>query len=121
MAEVAALNVGDVIQPENGGMAALRVRGKGSKARTVPLLMAGYRAIQEYLGDRTDADNEPLLNCNYRGNTGRRISRAGIQERFLVLATRAGIPENKRHPHCMRHGFATRILFESSVPGAFTQ
>jgi len=44
--------------------------------------MDGYRAIQEHLGDRTDADTEPLLTCTYRGNTGRRISRTGIQERF---------------------------------------
>ena len=117
VAEVATLNVGDVIQPENGGMAALRVRGKGSKARTVPLLMDGYRAVTEYLGDRVDADTEPLLTCTYRGRTGRRMSRAGIQERFMVLAARAGIPADKRHPHCMRHGFATRMLFESSVPG----
>ena len=117
VAEVTALNVGDVIQPENGGMAAMRVRGKGSKARTVSLLMDGYRAVTAYIGDRVGADTEPLLTCTYRGRTGRRMSRAGIQERFMVLAARAGIPADKRHPHCMRHGFATRMLFESSVPG----
>jgi len=34
VAEVAALNVGDVIQPENAGMAAMRVRGRAaSRAR----------------------------------------------------------------------------------------
>jgi len=34
-----------------------------------------------------------------------------------MLATRAGIPENKRHPHCMRHGFATRMLFDTKTIG----
>jgi integrase/recombinase XerC len=45
VAEAAALDVGDVIHPEDDAMPAIRVRGKGSKARTIPLGMAGYKAI----------------------------------------------------------------------------
>ena len=45
VAETASLNVADVIHPEDDAMPAIRVRGKGSKARTIPLGMAGYKAI----------------------------------------------------------------------------
>ena len=33
------------------------------------------------------------------------------------LARETGIPAEKRHPHCMRHGFATRILFDTKTIG----
>ena len=49
VAEAVALNVSDVIHPNDDGLAAIRVRGKGSKARTVPLGVAAYQAIQNYL------------------------------------------------------------------------
>ena len=35
----------------------------------------------------------------------------------MNLAARAGIPAEKRHPHCMRHGFATRMLFDTKTIG----
>ena len=46
VAETASLNVADVIHPEDDAMPAIRVRGKGSKARTIPLGTAGYKAIK---------------------------------------------------------------------------
>ena len=42
---------------------------------------------------------------------------AAIQKRFKKLAREAGIPAEKRFPHCMRHGFATRMLFETNTIG----
>ena len=118
VAETASLNVADVIHPEGDAMPAIRVRGKGSKERRVPLLMEGYKAIQDYLDDRGVAvDSNPLLVCTYSGDSTRRLSSSSIQERFGILASHANIPESKRHPHAMRHGFATRMLFEASVPG----
>ena len=117
-AETAALNVADVIHPDDDAMPAIRVRGKGSKARTVPLGVVAYHAIQDYLDERGDAmESDPLLVCTYSGDNTRRMSNSCIQERFGLLASHADIPEPKRHPHAMRHGFATRMLFESNVPG----
>jgi len=49
VAEVCALDVGDVIPPKDGGLAALSIRGKGSKARAVPLGGPAYQAITAYL------------------------------------------------------------------------
>ena len=117
VAEVAALDVRDVTAPTGDGLAALRVRGKGRKVRTVPLGREAYRATRAYLRERGQAGGrDALLVCSYGGRT-KRMSRRGIQERFSVLATMAGLPPDKRHPHAMRHGFGTRMLFESNAPG----
>ncbi|MDP7346561.1 MAG: site-specific integrase, partial [Anaerolineales bacterium] len=47
----------------------------------------------------------------------RPMGTAAIQKRFKKLAREAGIPAEKRHPHCMRHGFATRMLFDTKTIG----
>lgn len=120
LAEVAALNVGDAFLDvgRGNGLAHFRVNGKGSKERTVPIGEKAYEAIVEYLEERSDRDvSAPLFACAYAGETGRRMSKRGLQERFKVLAERAGLSKDKRHPHAMRHGFATRMLFQSHAPG----
>ena len=74
-------------------MPAIRVRGKGSKARTVPLGVAAYHAIQDYLDERGDAmESDPLLVCTYSGDSTRRMSNSCIQERFRLLTSHARIP-----------------------------
>ena len=47
----------------------------------------------------------------------RPMTRRAIQDRFKNLAAAAGIPAEKHFPHCMRHGFATRMLFETNTIG----
>ena len=47
----------------------------------------------------------------------RPMTRRAIQDRFMKLAARAGVPAEKRFPHCMRHGFATRMLFDTTTIG----
>ena len=84
------------------------------------LTKADYGAIQDYVDERADtAGANPLLACCYAGDSVRRMGlrRAAYINGLPILAKQAGIPANKRHPHAMRHGFATRMLFESSVPG----
>ena len=94
LAEVAALNIGDVVPDVGDGLPHLRVRGKGSKDRTVPIGENAYKAIGEYLKERSDRDADaPLLVCTYASETGRRMSRRGLQERFKVLAERGGSPK----------------------------
>ena len=118
VAEVAALNLVDVLEPEGEHMPALRVCGKGKKQRTVPLIQPAYEAICAYLNDRVDTvDRNPLLVCTYNGNRVQRMSTRALHKRFAVLAKRAGIAPDKRHRHCARHGYATRMLFEAKVPG----
>ncbi len=47
----------------------------------------------------------------------RPMTRRAIQDRFMNLAARAGIPPEKHFPHCMWHGFATRMLFDTKTIG----
>ena len=118
VAEVASLNLADVMKPDDEHMPALRVRGKGKKQRTVPLIQPAYDAICEYLNGRVDTvGRNPLLVCTYKGSLVHRMSTRALHKRFAMLAKRAGIAPDKRHPHSARHGYATRMLFEAKVPG----
>ena len=120
LSEVADLNVGHVVPHvgNDGGLAHFRVSGKGSKERKVPIGENAHKAIVEYLEERSGRNADaPLFACTYAGETGRRMSRRGLQERFKILAERAGLSKDKHHPHVMRHGFATRMLFQSHAPG----
>ena len=111
IAEATALEIGDVAAPNGDGMGALMVRGKGNKARTLPICSDAFSAISSYISDRV---NEPVFLVL---NGSRPMTRRGIQDRFMNLAARAGIPPEKRFPHCMRHGFATRMLFDTKTIG----
>jgi len=59
----------------------------------------------------------PLLACSYGGDSVRRMATCGLQKRFANLAKHAGIPTDKHHLHAMRHGFATRMLFDTKTIG----
>ena len=83
ISELAALNVESIAWSER----TLRLWGKGSKERIVPL----YRRA---------------LLISARGN---RMSAAMLRRRFHTLATLAGIPADIA-PHVMRHTFATDLL-----------
>ncbi len=111
IAEVTALDIGDVAAPNGNGMGALMVRGKGNKARTLPINPQAYGAISAYIASRTDGAVFHVLDGS------RPIGKRAIQKRFKKLAREAGIPAEKRHPHCMRHGFATRMLFDTKTIG----
>lgn len=82
----------------------LRVRGKGSKERIVPLTKYALEAIQDYLFMREDKDVALLL--NYQGS---RLSTRSIRRVLDKLALEAGLPQHL-HPHMLRHSFATHLL-----------
>ena len=111
IAEATALEIGDVAAPNGNGMGALMGRGKGNKARTLPICSDAFSAISSYISDRV---NEPVFLVL---DGSRPMTTSAIQARFKKLAREAGIPAEKRHPHCMRHGFATRMLFETKTIG----
>jgi integrase/recombinase XerC len=86
----------------------VRVLGKGSKTRIVPVgrhAIAALRALgtEEYM----HADS-PI----FRGRGGAPISPRTIQLRLKTLALQQGSPKNV-HPHLLRHTFASHML-ESS-------
>jgi len=107
--ELAGLDVGD-LDLETGF---IRVFGKGSKERVVPVGGAAERALREYLlhgraylrAKKTSLRQDPsALFLNQRGQ---RISRQSI----FVLVRRYGDHVGlELHPHTLRHSFATHML-----------
>lgn len=87
----------------------LRVLGKGSKTRLVPVGRFAKAAIDKWLLERNKLHTkDESLFVNLRGG---RISSRSIQERIKKLALIQGLPPV--NPHMLRHSFATHLL-ESS-------
>jgi site-specific recombinase XerD len=88
----------------------LRVEGKGSKTRIVPVGEPALRAVARYLERARAAlahgDHEPAL---FLSKTGRRLSTSDIRRRLRVW-TRYAAVQGGVHPHALRHSFATHLL-----------
>ena len=90
-------------------MSFLRVLGKGSKTRIVPLGRYAINAIQNWIKEREIySEKSKALFINLKGS---RLSVRSIQLRLKRLALKQGLPPV--HPHMLRHSFATHML-ESS-------
>lgn len=102
-AEAAGLNAGDLDFLEG----TVRVFGKGSKERVVPVGKAALSAVREYLKDRgMPGAGEPLF-TNVKGGT--RITTHGIAFVFNRWVKRTAVMK-KVSPHVLRHSFATHLL-----------
>ena len=87
----------------------LRVFGKGSKTRLVPVGRFAKSAVNKWINERKNiATKDQALFVNLRGG---RISARSIQESVKKLALMQGLPPV--NPHMLRHSFATHLL-ESS-------
>lgn len=85
----------------------LRIYGKGSKYRVVPLGRTALDKIQGWLPLRSHwAGRDDAL---FIGPSGRRLSRTTIWRLVKRYAAVAGIPQNVA-PHMLRHSFATHLL-----------
>lgn len=89
----------------------IRVLGKGSKERLIPIGRCAVRWVLKYL-----ADSRPMLvkkafseNYVFLNNRGTKLSRMGIWKITDRYFKEAGI--NKEvHPHTFRHSFATHLI-----------
>jgi integrase/recombinase XerC len=89
----------------------VRVTGKGSKTRIVPLGSHAARALQAWLTDRA-ALARPGDTALFLGRGGRGIGPRAVQERLRAWALRQGLAA-KVHPHMLRHSFASHVLQSS--------
>lgn len=88
----------------------LRILGKGSKERLVPIVGSALRCLEEYLlyarpvlAARGSGGNAVFLNAR-----GGRISRQSVHHVVERAGAAVGIPG--LHPHTLRHAFATHML-----------
>jgi len=89
----------------------IRVTGKGSKQRLVPVSGRAIHEIGLYLSDRCHINikpgAEPYLFLSLR--RGRPLSRVMVFDIVKELTAKAGI-EKSVSPHTFRHSFATHLL-----------
>ena len=85
----------------------LRITGKGSKTRIVPVLPAVREATEAYLAEVPFglAPDEPL----FRAKRGGPLSPRHVQATVQALRGRLGLPPSAT-PHALRHSFATHLL-----------
>jgi integrase/recombinase XerD len=89
----------------------IRVLGKGSKERLVPIGRSAVKWTKKYL-----TDSRPLLmkkaksgNIVFLNNRGTKLSRMGLWKIVDHYVKEAGIQKDV-HPHTFRHSFATHLL-----------
>lgn len=103
VSEVAQLDLDEMVQ---GGW--VRIRGKGSKERLVPVGSFAQRAIDAYL-----VRSRPLLAAKAGGpalflnQRGSRLSRQSIWEIIQSAGEACGLSVS---PHSLRHSFATHLI-----------
>jgi integrase/recombinase XerD len=106
ISELVGLDVDDVDLEEGS----VRVLGKGSKERIVPIGRYASSAVQSYLTRSRPAlasvSTGPALFLNQRGG---RLTRQGATNILQAAARRAGL-DKRISPHTLRHSFATHLL-----------
>jgi integrase/recombinase XerC len=107
LAELAGLDVLDL----DLGDRTVRVLGKGSKTRILPVGKQALAALRAWLAERQALvkSGETAL---FVGQNGERLGARAIQRRIGRWAKVAGVGVPV-HPHLLRHSFATHLL-ESS-------
>lgn len=100
--ETVGLNIGDI----NFDEGYVRVLGKGSKERLVPVTDIALESISNYLDTRPQArGDEPL----FLGSKGGRLSGEGLAQIVKKSAIDSRVAR-KVTPHSLRHSFATHLL-----------
>lgn len=114
VSEIVGVNTADISisKTADGDVTVLKLRGKGSKERLVPLGKFAVAAIEDYF-TRTrpalaakNSKSEPALFLNARG---RRLSRQSAWQIVLDAAVATGL-EGRVSPHVFRHSYATHLL-----------
>ena len=86
----------------------LRVMGKGSKERQVPVIQLVEDTLIIYLKACPYPDDEPKR-ALFLGSRGKRLNQGVAQRAMRQVRGSLGLPENAT-PHALRHSFATHLL-----------
>jgi len=114
VSELIGINLNDVstIETDDGIITTLKLRGKGSKERIVPLGSFAAKAIENYMVRvRPDlaAKSAKATSALFLNSRGSRISRQSAWQMVLDAAEAAGVTEHVS-PHVFRHSYATHLL-----------
>lgn len=94
----------------DAGLTEVRVTGKGSKTRIVPVGSKAREALQGWLAAQAaNAAQGPV----FPGRAGEALSRRALSTGLKRWASAAGLA-GRVHPHRFRHAFATHLLEESA-------
>jgi len=106
VSETVSLRINDIFFKEG----IVRVFGKGSKERIVPIGSSAIKYINLYLENSrpyfAKSISEDFIFLNFRGNY---LTRMAIWNIIQKYSSRAGI-KKAMHPHILRHSFATHLL-----------
>ena len=107
LSEVLALRFHDL----QGAVDEIRVQGKGSKERIVPVGGKARQALTKWFNKRALWDHG-LTGQAFLTKKGKALSSRTVQRRLEMRARHAGLDQHV-HPHALRHSAATHLL-ESS-------
>ncbi len=114
VSEIIGVNLSDLAKITNDDetIQTIKLRGKGSKERIVPIGSFALHALENYLvrlrpalATRAHRDDGAL----FLNSRGRRISRQSAWTIVSEAAKACGL-ENKVSPHALRHSYATHLL-----------
>ena len=114
VSELIGINLNDLssIESDDGIFTTLKLRGKGSKERIVPLGSFASKAIENYMvrvRPELAAKSAKTTSALFLNSRGSRISRQSAWQMVLDAAEAAGVTEHVS-PHVFRHSYATHLL-----------
>ena len=114
VSELIGINLNDLstIETDHGIITTLKLRGKGSKERIVPLGSFAAKALENYLvriRPELVAKSSKTTAALFLNSRGSRISRQSAWQMVLAAAEAAGVTEHVS-PHVFRHSYATHLL-----------
>ena len=116
VSEIVSVDINDFAQGEVEGnpITTLKLRGKGSKERIVPLGSFAKLALDEYLvrirpSLLTKSKSPKVVSALFLNQRGTRLSRQSAWQVISDAADAAGLT-GKVSPHVFRHSYATHLL-----------
>jgi integrase/recombinase XerD len=108
VSELCALSTDDIIA--DGEL--LRVLGKGSKERVVPIGKSAGRSLTEYFASARDVftKGDPSVTTVFVTRLKKPFTRQAVFKMIKERATAVGIDPKRISPHVLRHCFASHML-----------